>query len=151
LDTDFLASEVDDFDDPNAGDGEQGGDGDGEDDGTTKFHTYEEPDLSNPSIDVDIDAVAQFIAHHAITEEADGKTLKTRTDTMLRVFTEWAEMNEIELDELDSDLPESNRKGNLTQILKGAFDIKKNQRRLDGGKPYVYHPISLEDSITDII
>jgi len=151
MDTDFLAEQVDNFDDPTATDAEQEGSNDGDDAGTTKFHTYEEPDLSNPSIDVDIDAMAQFIEHHATTEDADGEALKTRTDTMLHAFSEWSEMNEIELDELDPELPESNRKGNLTQILEGAFDIEKDRRRLDGDRPYVYHPISLEDNILNII
>jgi hypothetical protein len=100
---------------------------------------------------VDIDAVAQFIAHHATTEETDGEVLKTRTDTMLRVFTEWAEMNEIELDELDSDLPESNRKGNLTPILEGAFDIEKKQRRIDGEPTRVYVPIRLSEEIHNLV
>ncbi|WP_165857910.1 hypothetical protein [Halonotius pteroides] len=123
---------------------------DADNDRATKFHTYEEPDLDNPSIDVDIDAVAQFIEHHATTEEEDNQSLKTRTDTLISVFTEWAEMNDIKLDELDPSLPESNRKGNLTPILEDAFGIEKDRRRMDDDRPYVYHPISLDDDIQNI-
>ena len=151
MDTDFLASEVDGFDDPNAGDGEQGGDGDGNDGGTTKFHTYEEPDLSNPSIDVDIDAVVQFVNHHATTEGEDESQLKTPTETLINVFTKWAEINGVDLDQLDSDLPSSNRKGNLTPILNKAFDIEKGQRRIDTKPTSCYFPISLNESVKDIM
>jgi len=151
LDTGYLASEVDGFDDPNAGDGEQGGDGDGNDSGTTNFHTYEEPDLDNPSIDVDIDAVAQFIAHHTTTEEEEGESLKIPTDTMITVFTEWAEMNSVDLEKLDPSATDSVRKGNLTQILGGSFEIEKSQLRIDGDQTMCYHPIALSEDIRSII
>jgi hypothetical protein len=122
-----------------------------EGDGATTFHTYEEPDLSNPSIDVDIDAVAQFIEHHATTEEVDGKTLKTRTDTMMAAFDEWAEMNDVPLDDLDSSVYDDHRKGDLSDALKATHEIEKSRRRLDGDNVNVYHPVALNDNILSLI
>ena len=119
--------------------------------GTTNFQTYKQPDLSTPGIDVDANAVAQFIDHHTTTESEGEETFKTPTDTMIGVFTEWAEMNGIDLDKLDSDLPESNRKGSLTQILKNNFDIEKDRRRFDGSRQYVYYPISVDNEIKNLM
>jgi hypothetical protein len=122
-----------------------------ESDGATKFHTYEEPDLSNPSIDVDIDAVAQFIEHHATTEDADGKIMKTRPDTMIAAFDEWAEMNDVPLDDLDSSVYDAHRKGDLNDALKATHEIQKSRRRLDGDNVNVYHPVALNDNILSLI
>jgi hypothetical protein len=151
LDTDFLASEVDGFDDPNAGDGEQGGDGDGDDGGTTKFHTYEEPDLDNPTVDVDLDAVAQFIGHHAITDEGSEKTMKVATDTMIDAFDKWAEINDVELDDLAQSQPDSVRRSNLTGALEKTYNIEKSRRRLNKKLRATYHPVALTDNIRNLV
>jgi hypothetical protein len=100
---------------------------------------------------VDTNAVAQFIEHHATTDQDDDEPLRTATDTLISAFGEWAEMNEIELEDLGSDIPESNRKGNLTQILNRDFGIEKSRARSDDDLIYVYQPISVDEDIIDII
>jgi hypothetical protein len=101
---------------------------------------------------VDIDAVAQFIEHHATTEDVDGKVMKTRPDTMMAAFDEWAEMNDVPLDDLDSSVYDDNRKGNLRKALEVTHDIEKSRRRLDSDNNVnVYHPVSLNDNILSLI
>ena len=147
-----IFDDIDEIDSDSDSDASDAAGDSAESDGATTFHTYEAPDLSNPSIDVDIDAVAQFIEHHVNADEDTEDTLATPTDTMINVFTEWAVMNNIDLDQLDPSLAKSNRKGNLTLILKDGFDIEKNRVRDDDNNlVYMYQPISLRDDIVDII
>ena len=151
LDTDFLASEVDGFDDPNAGDGGQECDSTGDSGGNTKFHTYDGSDATNPSVDIDIDAVAQFIDQHTTIGEELNDEMKTPTDTMISAFTEWAEMNNIDLNKLDPDIYITNRKGKLTSIITDNYDVEKGNQRLDDDLVKCYYPIALDPDIKDII
>ena len=122
-----------------------------ESDETTIFQTYEEPDLDNPAVDVDIDAIAQFIEHHATIGNEATDEMKTPTDTMISTFTEWAKINDVKLDGLDPDIYIDNRKGNLTRILTNNFDVEKGQQRVDDELKRCYYPIAIDTNVKEII
>ena len=145
LDTGYLASEVDVFDDPNAGDGEQGGDGDGEGGGTAKFHTYEEPGEKSDDFDVDRDAVKQFVDAFCQLDTDTNRELKTHKDRIYNSFTTWVEINNLDLDELGEDVFVNHRKGNLKQILLDLHDLTEGKYTVDDERAYGFGGIELSE------
>jgi len=114
---------------------------------STGIQTYKEPNLDTPGIDVDINAVAQFIEHHATVQAKDGEELLTDCNTLLKSFTEWSKINNIDLKKLRTDRAENNRKGSMKSILNDGWDIEKKQRRINGHHTRVYVGIELSEEI----
>ena len=126
-------------------------DGDEDDEGElTRFKTYKEPDLENDDVDVDRDAVKQFVDEFAEIGEEGDIQMKTASNEMLDLFTTWAKINDIELDKLSEDTADNFRKGELKKSLSTLFDVEKVRARLDGEKMPLYRPIELSDEIKEI-
>jgi hypothetical protein len=106
---------------------EQEGNSEADDSGTTKFHTYEEPSETGDEFDVDVEAVSQFTSDFCLLESDDDTELKTHKGTLLNAFNTWANLNDIELDELGEDVWINHRKGNLKQILKHLHDLAESK------------------------
>jgi hypothetical protein len=122
-----------------------------ETDGTTRFQTYEEPDLDEDEYDVDVEALSQFISHHASVGEPDQKQMKTPCSTFIDVFDEWAKINNLELDKLSLDRANNMRKGSFKSMLADHHNIEKAEVRFGDKKTYAFRPIELSDRIQNII
>jgi hypothetical protein len=120
-------------------------------DGTTRFQTYEEPNIDNPAIDVDVDATNQFIESFAITESDDDSTLKVEKDVFMNAFDEWAKINDINLDKLSSDIPLSNRKGTMKSILEVLIGPSSNKVTIDEDCVYAFTGLELSEDGQSII
>jgi hypothetical protein len=116
-----------------------------ETDGTTRFQTYEEPDLDNPAIDVDTDAVNQFINEFAVTDPEGEYGLGMKKDPMITAFTQWAKINNVELDELTEDKQLSKRKGTMKKILNTLINSESKKVSTDDGRVRGYTRIELSD------
>ena len=123
---------------------DSGADDDG-DDGTTRFQTYEEPDLDNPAIDVDTDAVNQFINEFAVTDPEGESGLGMKKDPMITAFTKWAKINNVELDELTEDKQLAKRKGTMKKILNTLINSESKKVSTDDGRVRGYTRLELSD------
>jgi len=117
---------------------------------TTKFQTYNEPKYNKENVDVDRDAVKQFVDSFAEVGEQENKQMKTATSTMIDSLMVWCEINDVGLNKLSADNPENLVKGHLKDILASEYDIEKARARIDGNVTAVFRPIELSDSIKDL-
>jgi len=117
---------------------------------TTKFQTYNEPKYNKENVDVDRDAVKQFVDSFAEIGEQENKQMKTATSTMIDSLMMWCEINDVGLNKLSADNPENLVKGHLKDILASEYDIEKARARIDGNVTAVFRPIELSDSIKDL-
>ena len=128
------------------GDREVDGDGDtDEEDERTRFLTYEEPDLDNPAIDVDTDAVHQFVSEFAVVHEGDDPSIGIKKDTLLLAFANWSKMNNVELNELSEDKATQPKKTKLKTILNSLFNIEADRVNKDGDRFRGFRSIELSD------
>jgi len=122
-------------------------DQDPKDDELTKYLTYTRPNLDDDDLDVDRDAVKQFVDEFAEVGGEEDMQMKTACDEMLNLFTEWAKINKIELDKLSEDQAENIRKGKMKNSLSSQFGIEKTRARIDGNRTPLHRPIELSDDI----
>jgi hypothetical protein len=116
-----------------------------EGDGATKFHTYKEPDLSIAGIDVDTNAVAQFVEQFLTVNEAGNKDMKIPVSTVYNKFIMWAELNDIDLDDLSSEQAESQRKGDLKNAVIEHTGVDTGRPTIDDERTRVYYSTELSD------
>jgi len=129
-----------------SGDREADGEDDAdEEDERTRFLTYEEPDLDNPAIDVDTDAVHQFVSEFAVVHEGDDPSIGIKKDTLLLAFANWSKMNNVELNELSEDKATQPKKTKLKTILNSLFDIEADRVNKDGDRFRGFRSIELSD------
>jgi len=95
---------------------------DGEDE-LDKFLTYEEPDLDNPAIDVDVDAVAQFVDAFANIDRAAGGKVGMKKEVLINAFNKWAEINNVALDKLSKDTTMLYKKRYMKSALESTHDL----------------------------
>jgi hypothetical protein len=129
---------------------DSGADDDG-DDGTTRFQTYEEPDLDNPAIDVDVDAVRQFVDAFAEVNGEGDPNLAVGKDDLMNAFDEWAVINKIDLDELSQSIQLNKRKETMKQILNKLFNVESGKVTIDGDRVMGFKGIERSDSVYELV
>ena len=150
-DVEGLAASSDLFDDveevgsDNDSDASDAAGGSAESDGTTTFHTYEEPSETGDEFDVDVEAVSQFTSEFCLLESDDDAELKTHKGTLLNAFNTWANLNDIELDELGEDVWINHRKGNLKQVLEHLHDLSEGKYTVAGERAPGFGGIELSE------
>lgn len=131
-------------------DSNQGDDPEPEDE-LTRFRTYCEPDLEDDDVDVDRDAVKQFVEEFAEVGEEGNKQMKTATDDLISTFTSWCEINNVGTDIFTEEMGENTRKGELTKILESEFTVEKARGRIDQELTTLYRPIELSEDIVELL
>jgi hypothetical protein len=117
----------------------------GNTDGTTRFQTYEEPDLDNPAIDVDVDATNQFIEDFLVIDHSEDKNKRVPQDKVFDVFSKWAKINNIDLIEISEDKIKNKRKGNLKTILLDLTEVDTGRPTIDEERTRVYYSTELSE------
>jgi hypothetical protein len=123
----------------------------GNTDGTTRFQTYEEPDLDNPAIDVDVDAVRQFVDAFAEVNGEGDPNLAVGKDDLMNAFDEWAEINKVDLNELSQSIQLNKRKGTMKQILNKLFNVESGKVTVDGNRVMGFKGIEMSDSGYELV
>ncbi len=110
-----------------------------------RFQTYDEPDLSTPGIDIDRNAVAQFIESCMTVAEKEDRNMRTPVNTVYDAFTTWAEINDIDLDDLSTEWAEKTRKSELKTLVLEVTDVDTGRPKIDGERTRVYYSLELSE------
>ncbi|MFD1644008.1 type IV secretory system conjugative DNA transfer family protein [Halohasta litorea] len=122
-----------------------GGDDADDEDELTRFLTYEEPDLDNPAIDVDTDAVHQFVSEFAVVHEGDDPSIGIKKDTLFLAFANWSKLNGIELNKLSGNKATQPKKTKLKTILDSLYNINDGKVNSDEGRFRGFRSIELSE------
>ena len=126
----------------------------GTDDPHEKFRTYNgptEPDDDNDDVDVDREAVLQFVEEFTNTDGSGSKELKEHKRTLYDAFNTWAKINDIELNEVSEDVWENHRIGNFKDILENEFELTHSRYTVRGERKKGFAGIRLSDEGYDLV
>jgi uncharacterized protein (DUF849 family) len=115
-------------------------------------YTYES--LESPPEDFDIDAFAvdQFVYRHTKVGSAeDTDDMWVTVDKIMQAFDEWAHLNAVELDNLNSARADNMRKGDMRAILEENWQIEKASVRDNGEIVRAFRPLELDDDILQLL
>lgn len=104
-----------------------------EEDERTRFLTYEEPD-NKPTVDVDVDAVYQFVEEFCVVDEDSDNGLSIRKEDMMNAFDTWAKMNGLKLDKLDFNYYDNGRKSKMKEALNDVYGITDKKVSFSEGR-----------------
>ena len=126
--------------------GEDSSDDDGSSSKHERFKTYSEPGDSVGDFDEDKEAVKQFVNEFATVDPHSKDETYAEREVVYDTFTTWYKINQLDTPKLTTDLPASNRKGNLKKILNNLFELDIKRPQIDGERTRIYAGIELSET-----